>query len=131
MKVSGLIAGMGVDLDGQVMDRDWLTKALDDFKIQHPSAAVTIDFDPGQPAGTCESITMTDEGPVAVVDVWSDKAERLIRSGALRSMALSIRKAVVEAAIYAPNGVIRGGTINNISLVSEATHIGPLTVEGS
>lgn len=120
MIIKGLVAGLEIDLDGQRMDAKWLSESIAEWN-RH-GRIVTVQFNPEQVAGYCESIQMTKRGPVATVDVVDEKTQLLLNEGSLKQFALSIRKAVVKGS------VIVGGKIDQVSLVDKATHKGDIAI---
>lgn len=121
--VYGKATDGAVDSDRQIVDPDWSGKALQDWldtggnvRVQHSPHLM--------PAGKGLSLELTEDGHWVKALVVEPTAQRLVKHGVLKDYSIGIARPVVERDITgkAPGGVIKGGTICEVSLVDRGAN---------
>lgn len=111
--VTGLVSNDALDLDQQRCDPDWLDVAVPKWaqvgnvRLMHTSHAV----------GKAKEISKAGTGWNAAIKVTDKQSAIDVEEGVLTGLSIGIKNPVVEKSMSAPNGLICGGTIVEVSLV--------------
>ena len=103
--VTGVIARTDRDVDGQMLEGDWLDREL--LLWLKRGGNVTINFQ-GDPVARCIEMFADGEARYGTVQIFTDEAKRLIQADALKGLSISIANAQVQTSDEAPNGKVTG-----------------------
>ena len=111
--VKGLVSDDTLDLDAQRADPTWLNTAVPEWfevgniREMHTAKAV----------GKAQEIQQLGSGWASTVKVVDKETATKVEEGVLTGLSIGIKGARVVKSDSAPNGVITGGTIVEVSLV--------------
>jgi hypothetical protein len=111
--VYGLASGPDVDLDGQLMDEEWLKQAMPNWMMRgniremHQPKAV----------GKAKEYQWTEEGPYVSSKIIDPDAIKKVKEGVYTGYSIGVKNAKVVLDGKAPGGRITDGTICEVSLV--------------
>lgn len=111
--VTGYATTGGLDLDGQRCDPKWLKSAIPEWmtwgniREMHSPSAV----------GTAKSAELDDKGAFIKAKVVDDDAWKKVEEGVYKGFSIGIKGPILRKSADAPNGVIAGGIICEVSLV--------------
>jgi len=112
--VNGLVSDDTLDLDQQRCDPKWLDvsvpqwmKSAGNVRLMHQPTAV----------GKAKEIAKSGTGWNALIKVTNPQTATDIEEGVLTGLSVGIKNARVEKSLTAPNGLIVGGDIIEVSLV--------------
>jgi len=112
--INGLVSNDALDLDQQRCDPNWLNEAIPKWFKSAGNVRVMH-----QPVigGKAKSIEQSGTGWNANIKVTNKQADIDIEEGAITGLSVGIKNARVEKSLTAPNGLICGGDIIEVSLV--------------
>src|ERR1035438_142140 len=112
--VNGLVSDDTLDLDQQRCDPNWLNSAVPGwFKS---AGNVRLMHQP-QAVGKAKELSQKGTGWNAMIKVTNPQVATDIEEGVLTGLSVGIKNARVDKSLTAPNGLIVGGDIIEVSLV--------------
>jgi hypothetical protein len=111
------IAEYGVDLDGQRIDPDWLKGELSAWMAR--GGYITEMFNKENVVARCLEVSEDERGLLGVISHVDDYAAGKLADGIYKGLGVGIKDAHVVKDDLAPNGVINGGTVTDVSLLDE------------
>jgi hypothetical protein len=118
--VEGVVTDGGLDSDKQVADPAWSRKALTEWMESETGPNLRVMHSPNlYPAGRGLEVTLGDNEHRLKALVVEDTAKKLVRNRVLTAYSIGIANPVIERDVTgkARNGVIRGGSLAEVSLV--------------
>jgi hypothetical protein len=119
--VSGKCTGPDLDLDEQRMDPEWLKKAMPEWFGGGPGGSggnIREQHDSKRAVGKAIEHRVDPDGSHFITARIVDPiAKAKVQSGVLTGFSVGIKGARIEKSTDAPNGVLTGGKIVEISLV--------------
>ncbi|MDI3341271.1 MAG: hypothetical protein QJR03_12150 [Sphaerobacter sp.] len=111
--VTGYASTTALDLDGQRADAEWLKSAIPEWmtwgniREMHGPSAV----------GVAEDATIDQKGAIITAKIVDDDAWKKVAEGVYKGFSIGVKHPVIVKDASAPNGLIKGGTIVEVSLV--------------
>ncbi len=114
--VEGYVSSEAVDLAGQIVDPEFLKRAIPPWLASW--ANVREGHDPRRPVGVAKSADLTAQpGPYVVTEVVDSEAWKKVKAGLLKGYSVGIKDPKVVYDSKAPNGRIVDGIFLELSLV--------------
>lgn len=126
--IQGVVANSTVDLDGQVMDKNWLSHAM--LRWDWKNTVVTRSYrHSGEAVGWITGVEYRplDASWVATVMLNDGNTERLLETSTM-GFGLVIQNPLVCRDPKAKGGRIKAGEIIHLMLVDEGFLYGPVTI---
>lgn len=114
--VYGKVTDDVLDLDEQIVDADWAAKALTDW-FEEWANVRQMHSHLLAPAGRAVGLNLEDDGAYARVKVVEPNAIKLVDERVYQAFSVGIIDPVIVPDKVAPGGRIKGGIINEVSLV--------------
>jgi hypothetical protein len=127
--VEGIISGAEVDLDGQIVDQEWLKSALPQWMV---FGNIRAQHDPKRPVGKATELDMTHpDGPWMRAKIVDDAAWKLCQEGVYSGFSIGIKGPTILKDARAPQGRVRGRAVCEVSVVDHPSYQGAFLISPS
>ena len=114
--VEGYVSSGDQDLDGQIVDQDWLKSELPAWLAHYGN--IREQHDPRRAVGKAQSVDLDRRpGPYLAARIVDDDAWRKVQAGVYTGFSIGIKNPRILRDPAAPNGRITGGRLIEISIV--------------